>query len=308
MLATVCTGAKPLEPMTTSPSCSSTPVELAFPTPDFDFSAVDPVRWNGGSAPRSHFWNTMSSLLPNIEFCAIRSLTPLAGRIDDPKLQREVRQFCEQEAQHGTAHSRYNAERLHPAYPALARIEAWERDLFTVFARRLPRSVFLALFVAVEHWTAAFSQYGLETPDAWFGECDPVMFELWEWHAVEELAHKAVCYDVFVCLGGRYGAQVVGMGLLLGAIMLPGIAMRMACLFWYDGMLFKARAHLQLLACLLGRRGVLTRTARSFAHYFHPRYRPWDVDSLPLIRAWQARTGADPGLNAGTSRSPACGY
>ena len=268
---------------------SSTPVELAFPVPRFDFSNCEPAAWNGGSAPRSHFWNTMSSLLPNIEFCAIRSLMPLVAQIHDPKLAAEVRQFCDQEAAHGTAHSHFNVERLHRDYPGLAKVEAWERGLFTFFARRLPRSLFLALFVAVEHWTAAFSQYGLEEPDAWFADCDPAMFKLWEWHAVEELAHKAVCYDVFRYLGGRYVAQVVGMGLLLAAVMLPGIALRMTYLYWKDGLLFKPRAHFGFAAYLFGRRGVLTRTALDFLHYFNPRYRPWDVDSLPLIRAWQAR-------------------
>ncbi|MGZ8339678.1 MAG: metal-dependent hydrolase [Telluria sp.] len=268
---------------------SSTPVELEFPVPSFDFRECDPAGWNGGSLPKSHFWNTMSSLLPNIEFCAIRSLVPLAPSITDEKLRREVGQFCAQEAAHGTAHSHYNSERLHGRYPKLAAIEAWERAMFTFFARRLPRSLFLALFVAVEHWTAAFSQYGLEEPDGWFDGCDATMFRLWEWHAVEELAHKAVCYDVFRYLGGRYLSLVAGMALLLCAVMLPGIALRMTYLFWKDGVLFKPRAHLGLLAYLLGRRGVLTKTARDFIHYFNPRYRPWDVDSMPLIRAWQAR-------------------
>jgi predicted metal-dependent hydrolase len=268
---------------------SSTPVELAFPQPAFDFSGCDASGWNGGSIPKSHFWNTMSSLLPNIEFCAIRSLMPLAPSIADAKLRREVGQFCAQESAHGTTHAQFNTERLHSRYPRLAAIEEWERGMFTWFARRLPRSLFLALFVAVEHWTAAFSQYGLEQPDDWFGDCDATMFRLWEWHAVEELAHKAVCYDVFRYLGGRYLAQVAGMLLLLGAVMLPGIALRMTYLFWKDGVLFKPRAHLGLLAYLMGRRGVLTKTALDFIHYFNPRFRPWDVDSLPLIRAWQAR-------------------
>ena len=56
-----------------------------------------------------------------------------------------------------------------------------------------------------------------------------------------------------------------------------------------SGLLFKPRAHFGFAAYLFGRRGVLTRTALDFLHYFNPRYRPWDVDSLPLIRAWQAR-------------------
>ncbi|WP_169708667.1 metal-dependent hydrolase [Trinickia terrae] len=268
---------------------SHTPVPLDFPVPEFDFAGCDARRWNGGSAVKSHFWNTFSSLLPNIEFCAIVTLLPIVKRIDDAKLNMETSQFCRQEGEHGNAHSRFNAQRLHPDYPFLTRMESWERSLFKRLSIWLPLNWNLALFVAVEHWTAAFSHFGLQRPDDWFSECDPTMFSLWEWHAVEELAHKSVCFDIFRYFGGSYFSRVAGMVLLLALIMLPGIFARMAYLFWKDGIFFKPATYKGLFSYLFSRTGVLRTTFLDFLGYFRLGYNPWNLDSRPLISAWESR-------------------
>ena len=268
---------------------STTPVAFSFPIPELDFRDCSANRWNGGSIVRSHFWNCMSSLLPNIEFCAIRSLMPLVKLIDEPKLHAEVKLFCDQEAAHGTTHSRFNSQHLHTRYPFLLKIENWERKLFSLMAAVFPRKLFLSLFVAVEHWTAAFSQYGLAEPDAWFCNSDSTMFTLWEWHAVEELAHKSVCYDVYRFFKGGFFIQVIGMLILLLLIMLPGIVLRLMYVFAKDGVSRRLSTYVELCKYLFGRQGVLRKTFGDFLSFFNPRYRPWNIDSKPLIEAYLSR-------------------
>lgn len=271
---------------------STSPVLLSFPVPDLIFNHCNPQRWNGDSIVRSHFWNSMSSLLPNIEFCAIRSLMPLMPFIHDTKLHAEVVQFCNQENAHGALHSRFNREHLHTNYPLLQTIETWERHCFSWMSNFLPRRLFFSLFVAVEHWTAAFSQHGLSNPDAWFARSDCTMFRLWEWHAVEELAHKSVCYDVYRYFKGGYLAQISGMILLLLLIMLPGIFLRLMYLFIKDKVWWHLRTYSELATYLLGRQGVLRCTFSDFFSFFNPRFRPWDVDSRPLIEAYLTQLNA----------------
>ena len=280
-------------------SYSTSPAAFHFPIPELDFQACSANRWNGGSMVRSHFWNCMSSLLPNIEFCAIRSLMPLMKLIDDPKLCGEVKQFCDQETAHGTNHSRFNSQLLHTRYPFLRKLENWERWLFSKMADLFPRRLFLSLFVAVEHWTAAFSQYGLAEPDAWFEKCDNTMFALWEWHAVEELAHKSVCYDVYRYFKGAYLSLVIGMVLLLFLIMLPGIMLRLVYMFAKDGIAWRFSSYRELLRYLLGKQGILRKTFGDFLSFFNPRYRPWNIDSRPLIEAYLSR------CNGGQATLPA---
>lgn len=268
---------------------STTPVAMSFPIPELVFDECDPCHWNGGSVVKSHFWNSMSSLLPNIEFCAIRSLLPLVQNIDEHKLHEEVRLFCNQENAHGTLHSRFNRQHLHSSYPFLERLETWERHCFSWMSKLLPQSVFLSLFVAVEHWTAAFAQHGLSNPDAWFASCDRTMFRLWEWHAIEELAHKSVCYDVYRYFRGGYVSHVLGMMLLLLLIMLPGLCLRLAYLFLKDKVWWRLRTYQELAHYLFSKFGVLRMTFKDFLSYFHPKYRPWNIDSMPIINAYQAR-------------------
>jgi uncharacterized protein len=172
-------------------TCSSTPIELDFYQPELSFENCNPRYWNDLSEVKSHFWNALSSLLPNVEYFAIRVLHTIIPSISDEKLKGEVIQFCKQESMHGNIHTRFNTQQLHTAYPLLIKLERWENSLFVFFASSLSSKLYLSLFVAVEHWTAAFSQHGLDDPDIWFPNCDTAMYKLWEWHAVEELAHKS---------------------------------------------------------------------------------------------------------------------
>lgn len=265
---------------------SSTPIELDFPVPDFDFKNCSPNRWNDLSQAKSQFWNSMSCMLPNLEYCTIKSLLPQISAINDENLKRHVNQFCSQETMHAKAHTKFNEQHLYRAYPMLPKFEAWERNIFSIFEKILPKKLNYSLYVAVEHWTAALSQYGLENPDNWFSNCDPNMYKLWEWHAVEELAHKSVCYDVNRYFGRHYLFDILGMVVVLLSIMLPGIIFRVIYLFWKDKILFKPSTHIELFKHLFGRNGVLQLTFKDLLHYFKPRYHPWDIDSMPLIKVY----------------------
>lgn len=286
---------------------STTPVSLDLPQPRFDFDGCAPADlWNAGSPARSHFWNALSSQLPAFEFWAVRWLTPRLDCIDDPKLREEARLFCRQESQHGSAHGRFNTACLHGRYPWLARQEARERRLLQGLSKLLPARLFFALFVAIEHWTAALGQHGLEAPQDWFADTDETLYRLWEWHAAEELAHKAVCHDVHRHLGGGHALRLLGM-LLLGPVALPGLLARLAYLHGRDGRLLDARVHRETLRYLLGRRGVVRKLAGDLASYLSPRYEPWRVQSQPLIEAYRSRMadeaeGAD--LRTGSAASP----
>lgn len=268
---------------------STTPIELVFPLPDFDFKNCSARYWNDKSEAKSHFWNALSSLLPNAEFCAIVGIITIIPTIGDEKLKIETTQFCKQESTHGNTHTNFNAQHLHTNYPYLKNIESWERKMFMFFHKHFSRKAYLSLFVAIEHLTAAFSHHGLGNPLYWFSNCDPTMFKLWEWHAVEELAHKSVCYDIHRYIGGNYFSKTIGMATLLIFIILPGMTMRLTYFFFKDGILFNPAKHLDLLFYLLGQHGVITRIFRDFIKYFNPNYQPWDTDSLPQISAYKQR-------------------
>src|SRR5690606_3935794 len=66
----------------------------------------------------------------------------------------------------------------------------------------------LALVAAIEHVTAFLGNWvlnaqGLDTCDA-----DPRMLDLVRWHGAEEVEHRAVAYDVYMHVDGRYARRV----------------------------------------------------------------------------------------------------
>lgn len=55
----------------------------------------------------------------------------------------------------------------------------------------------LAATVALEHFTAMMAGYMLEYPNIMFKGLSENMKNLWLWHAVEEIEHKHVAFDVY---------------------------------------------------------------------------------------------------------------
>ena len=64
-------------------------------------------------------------------------------------------------------------------------------------ARARPPLAQLAATMALEHFTAAFAHRLLADPDLLKG-ASADLARLWRWHAIEEIEHKGVAYDVFL--------------------------------------------------------------------------------------------------------------
>ena len=62
--------------------------------------------------------------------------------------------------------------------------------------KTLSRERQLALTVAMEHFTASLAEFLLKNPEA-MDTVDPTVRKMMLWHAVEEIEHKAVAFDVY---------------------------------------------------------------------------------------------------------------
>jgi hypothetical protein len=155
--------------------------------------------------------NALGALFPEGERFFVRSVRPYLDRVDEP-LRSEVEKFMAQEVRHGGAHDSYN-EVLASQGIDLSRF-------FRVFARlcrsRTPRFLAplnLSITVAVEHFTAVTAHVTLR--DDLLEGADPRMRRLFEWHALEELEHKAVAFDVLREVSGSYLLRMLGFVLVL---------------------------------------------------------------------------------------------
>jgi hypothetical protein len=58
----------------------------------------------------------------------------------------------------------------------------------------------LAMAVCIEHLTAAVAEAILAHPD-WLDHGSEPLRQLWQWHALEEIDHRSVAFDLYVSQG-----------------------------------------------------------------------------------------------------------
>ncbi|HEX6243876.1 MAG TPA: metal-dependent hydrolase [Polyangiales bacterium] len=250
----------------------------------FDFSRV-PTHWNGGDAFTSRFLDALSINFPEGERFFIESVLAFEEAVDDPALRDEMRLFARQEGQHGAAHTLYNkllrgqnvkVERI------LAELAAHKR----VTQRDLSPKLQLALTAAAEHLTATLAEGLLGENALVDANCDPEMRALYLWHAVEEVEHKAVAFDVYQrYAGGDYWLRVRAM-LMITAYLHLRVAAIMRHMFEVDGVRGKRGLVRQGLWRMYGPRGYLTKLLPRYLAWFKPSFHPWQTGIPEEVKTW----------------------
>ncbi|MGH3635422.1 MAG: metal-dependent hydrolase, partial [Mycobacterium sp.] len=153
----------------------------------------------------SHLTALLSAIFPPGEGGFIRSVRRFADHVNDPVLQKRVAGFIGQESVHGQEHRRLNEQLVTMGYP-LVRLFLFDHDsrrhkLIVRGENRLPGYLHLAMTAAAEHYTATLAERMLsDEMQAIPG--DPEVRNLLNWHAIEELEHKSVAFDVYRAVGG----------------------------------------------------------------------------------------------------------
>jgi predicted metal-dependent hydrolase len=188
-----------------------TKVALHARNVQFDWSRL-PMRWIPGEAFASHVVNVMHILLPEGERWFVKVFSEALPLIHDEQLREDVIGFIGQEGMHASAHQGvqdyFNAHGLDTT-PYVTEIEhlfqrlLGDRDLT---GRRQEEWLVerLAVIAGVEHLTAFLGNWVLNSPALDEAGADPQMLDLLRWHGAEEVEHRAVAYDVYTHLDGRY--------------------------------------------------------------------------------------------------------
>ena len=151
---------------------------------------------------KTAWFNAMSITFPLGEKFFIDSVRAFADEISDPKLQAEIRGFCGQEGYHRREHDHFNRTLCELRGYDHRYLEGRIASKIALARKTLSPLEQLAATAALEHITAILAEDSLapDFPDA--GKMDPAMRRFWNWHAAEEMEHKAVAFDVFRAVGG----------------------------------------------------------------------------------------------------------
>lgn len=142
----------------------------------------------------SHLLTALSSTFPIGEQFFVHSVRNVRDKVSDEKLQAEIAAFIGQEAMHSKAHAEFNDAWRSETYN-LDRFQAWlaRKDSYV---KNLHPKIQLAITCAFEHFTALLGGYILRHPEV-LSTLDDDAVKLWVWHAIEEIEHRAVAFDVY---------------------------------------------------------------------------------------------------------------
>lgn len=255
---------------------------------DFGLDAGIARHWFGGHPFKTRFFDAMSTIFPEGERFFIACVRDFRTEIQDPALMQAVQDFCRQEAQHCKVHSDFN-QLLRQQGIKVDKLSAYLRHfMFNVLRVRLSAQRTLALTAASEHLTAIMAFCLFERVDQ-FADADPRVRALFGWHAIEEVEHKAVAFDVMQQVAGvGYWARVSAM--LQVSVAFPLEVFRITnYMLRVDGYTRWQRTMLWLrgLRWLYGpRTGIMIPLIRPYLAWFRPSFHPWDIGQQPSYPVW----------------------
>ncbi|KMV26947.1 metal-dependent hydrolase [Acinetobacter baumannii] len=143
----------------------------------------------------------LSAMFPAGEMFFIESIRNVRNQIKDEKLLEDIKAFIAQEAFHSREHKTLNNHLIHSNYPEVVEIEAQTKARLDKL-RQLSAVEQVAATVVMEHYTATLARL-LLTDSLIKAKTTQESRNLWEWHALEELEHKSVAFDVLNAIGGN---------------------------------------------------------------------------------------------------------
>ena len=250
----------------------------------FDVEEELKTLWHGGDVFKTAFFNALSMQFPLGEHQFIEAVRKYRDRIEDPKLQQQIRGFIGQEGIHSREHKRYNEALRARGYDIDGMDRRFEKHM--KFVHSLPASRQLGGTCAAEHYTAVLAHSLLSNPDALEG-ASPTMKALWRWHAIEETEHKAVAFDVYQNTVRNNRMRVI-IFFFVTYNFFKYTFLNTCSMLKTEGKLWSLRTWLGGLNYLWGKPGVLRKCLPEFLTYLRKDFHPWQHDNRVLIDEWKS--------------------
>ena len=254
---------------------------------NLDFKLTDvPRYWFAGDPFLTRMFDALSLTFPDGERYFIQSVRLFRDQIQDPDLKQRVADFIRQEAQHGIAHDKMNQIMKDQGMP----VDQFIQRLNKVFKFELKYhspQYNIAMTAAAEHLTALMAEtfYGEKET---LQDAHPYVRALFAWHAIEEMEHRDVAFDVMQQVGNvpevtRKMALVLTTGLMFGFTLYRANVM-LKC----DGFNRTQRLKMNVrgLQWLFGKQGKLRKMQSQYRDWFKPDFHPSQHPIIAQYDVW----------------------
>lgn len=236
----------------------------------------------------SHLLTALSSTFPIGEQFFVHSVRNVRDQVKDERLQAQIAAFIGQEAMHSKAHADFNDAWRRDNYN-LDRFQAWlgRKD---DYVKNLHPKIQLAITCAFEHFTALLGGYILRHPEV-LSTLDEDAVKLWVWHAIEEIEHRSVAFDVYQAV---YGDDKIR------RMIMRSVTTGFASLTFYSAAKLFMQDKKNSLpkvggnifgVYLLGK--MFIQMMPEYLSYFKTGFHPSDIDYTEILQYWKARMAED---------------
>ena len=252
---------------------------------DFKLDQV-PRFWFGGDPYLTRMFDALSLTFPDGERYFIESVRLFRDQIADPGLQQRVADFIRQEAQHGMAHDKMNQVMKAQGMPVDQFIARLNR-IFRFELQHRSAQYNIAMTAAAEHLTALMAETFFGSQDT-LRSAHPCVRALFAWHAIEEMEHRDVAFDVMKQAGNvpeltRRSALAITTALMLGFTLY-----RTNVMLRHDGFSLRERLQMNMrgLPWFFGKNGVLSRMRRQYLDWFKKDFHPSQHPPIAQYQVW----------------------
>ena len=254
---------------------------------NLDFKLADvPRYWFAGDPFLTRMFDALSLTFPDGERYFIQSVRLFRDQIQDPDLKQRVAYFIRQEAQHGIAHDKMNQIMKDQGMPVDQFIQRLNKVFKFELKYRSPQYN-IAMTAAAKHLTALMAEtfYGEKET---LQDAHPYVRALFAWHAIEEMEHRDVAFDVMQQVGNvpevtRKMALVLTTGLMFGFTLYRANLM-LKC----DGFNRTQRLKMNVrgLQWLFGKQGKLGKMQSQYRDWFKPDFHPSQHPIIAQYDVW----------------------
>lgn len=254
----------------------------------FPFGDIKNKYFYNNNAIISTLFAYMSASFPGGEKGFIDSIRFYETEINDPDLKKRVKGFIGQEGHHSHQHRKAN-KALANAGLAADKVEASHAERVEKDRQQWDPRNFLAYTVGMEHFTAIIAEYALKNPEV-LEPLSQSVRDLILWHAVEEIEHKSVAFEVYEsCVGGKTR---------LNLMMAYGTVLNLVRIGEGQFEILKATKEVpsfrdigETLRLLFGRKGLVTGITKPYLNFFRKGFHPWKDGTIDSFNDWKLKLG-----------------
>ena len=252
---------------------------------DFKLNEI-PRFWFAGDPFITRMFDGLSLVFPDGERYFIQSVRLFRDQITDPDLKRRVADFIRQEAQHGIAHDKMNRVMKDQGMPVDQFLQRLNKIFKFELEKRSPQYN-IAMTAAAEHLTALMAETFYSHKNT-LRNAHPYVRALLAWHAIEEMEHRDVAFDVMQQVGNvpeflRKLTLVWTTGLMFGFTIY-----RANVMLKYDGftVLERMKMNIKGLPWFFGKKGCMTQMSAQYRDWFKADFHPSQHPIIAQYEVW----------------------